>query len=42
MVLKTGKKVKVQEGFDPATKEAYVNGKIYTQEAIQKVKEAIR
>ena len=37
ITLDTGKQIKVQVGFDMLNKKAYINGKIYTKEAIMKV-----
>lgn len=41
IVTSTGGKRKIQVGFDDVTKTAYVNKKVYTQEAIESVRKLL-
>lgn len=41
VTLNNGKQIKVQVGFDLMNKKAYINGKVYTKEAVLKVIEKI-
>ena len=42
IVTESGSRKKIQVAFDDQTKNAFINGRVYTVEAIEKVKEALR